>query len=247
MSFNYSGFFRLYATAPHLGRAILDVVVEPLRWAGLNAFVKAADLPVPVSELALILGFGLQPARPERRNQAADGKEAESGKGGEEEKKDEQAVPLPGCRFAHLAGDAAPVESQEEATQRCAQWLAEHGAVVVEKGERGGLVWVRGKWRQLGWLGRGLPSAAVRVCAYVIAWVPTPPFPPPGFSCLRTNRLGAGAGHQGLTREDVCAGGDGQGEPTLARVKGLGCDACEGAALCSVTGLLWFWCANLDR
>ncbi|KAG2429359.1 hypothetical protein HXX76_011125 [Chlamydomonas incerta] len=142
MNYNYSGFFRLYATAPHLGRAILDVVVEPLRWAGLNAFVKAADLPVPLSALALILGFGLQPPRPERRNQPAEAAEAEaqgSAAGGKEaeetgKKEGEEAVPLPGCRFAHLAGEAAPVAGEEEAIQRCAQWLADHGAVVVEKG-----------------------------------------------------------------------------------------------------------------
>ncbi|KAG2437531.1 hypothetical protein HYH02_011174 [Chlamydomonas schloesseri] len=151
MNFNYSGFFRLYATAPHLGRAILDVVVEPLRWAGVNAFVKAADLPVPLSALALILGFQLQPPRgqqPDRKNQAAEGGKQEEAREAvkqeeeevvkqEEAKKEaakKEAVPLPGCRFAHLAGDAAPVADEEEAVQRCAQWLADHGAVVVEKG-----------------------------------------------------------------------------------------------------------------
>ncbi|KAG2491433.1 hypothetical protein HYH03_010219 [Edaphochlamys debaryana] len=65
MTLNYAAFFRLYASAPALGRAILDAVAEPMRWAGLNAFVKACDLPVPVAAMAQLLGFWTQPpARP---------------------------------------------------------------------------------------------------------------------------------------------------------------------------------------
>jgi hypothetical protein len=123
MTYNYATFFRLYASAPHLGRAIMDVVAESMRWAGLNAFVKACDLPLPVAELAQLLGFS-------PRSGVSAGKAAES-----------EDKPLPGCMRAHLVGDAAAAATSEEGTTDCAAWLRDHGAVVVEKGTWGSVLW----------------------------------------------------------------------------------------------------------
>ncbi|GFR50259.1 hypothetical protein Agub_g12445 [Astrephomene gubernaculifera] len=116
MTQNYAAFFRLYASAPHLGRAIMDLVAESMRWGGLNAFVKACDLPVPVTAMSQLLGFS---PRPEQAVEAA-------GKA--------DAKPLPGCMRVRLEGEAAPAATEEEALVQCSAWLQEHGAVVVEKG-----------------------------------------------------------------------------------------------------------------
>ncbi|EFJ43004.1 hypothetical protein VOLCADRAFT_76947 [Volvox carteri f. nagariensis] len=116
MTYNYAAFFRLYASAPHLGRAIMDVVAEVMRWGGLNAFVKACDLPLPVSEMAQLLGFS-----PHSSSSGGQGAEGEG-------------KPLPGCMRAHLAGEAASAPSVEEGVAECTAWLRDHGAVVVEKG-----------------------------------------------------------------------------------------------------------------
>ncbi|GLI62725.1 hypothetical protein VaNZ11_005454 [Volvox africanus] len=116
MTYNYAAFFRLYASAPHLGRAIMDVVAEAMRFAGLNAFVKACDLPLPVSEMALLLGFAPRPSSCHEDAKEGDGK------------------PLPGCMRVHLDGEAAAASSMEEGVAECSAWLRDHGAVVIEKG-----------------------------------------------------------------------------------------------------------------
>ncbi|KXZ54117.1 hypothetical protein GPECTOR_5g219 [Gonium pectorale] len=116
MTHNYAGFFRLYASAPNLGRAIMDLVAEQMRFAGVNAFVKACDLPMPVAALAQLLGFAPRPV----------GEKAES--------EEPRGQPLPGCMRAHLRGDSAAAASEEEGVEECAAWLREHGAVVTDKG-----------------------------------------------------------------------------------------------------------------
>lgn len=154
MTHNYAAFFRLYATAPHLGRAIMDVVAENVRWQGLNAFVKACDLPVPVPALAAMLGFTPRPAgAPQapgtpKAGPAGDGSDAQAtgeaeaapgaGEGAGAGARCPKA-PLPGCQEVHLAGEAAAAESEEAGVEACAQWLRDHGAVVVDKGEWAGL------------------------------------------------------------------------------------------------------------
>ncbi|GIL69107.1 hypothetical protein Vretifemale_97 [Volvox reticuliferus] len=123
MTYNYAAFFRLYASAPHLGRAIMDVVAEAMRWAGLNAFVKACDLPLPVSEMALLLGFAPRPSS------------CHPAVGSQGDASERDGKPLPGCMRAHLAGEAEAGSSPEEGMVECSAWLRDHGAVVVEKGK----------------------------------------------------------------------------------------------------------------
>ncbi len=149
MTHNYAAFFRLYATAPHLGRAIMDVVAENVRWQGLNAFVKACDLPVPVPALAAMLGFTPRPASapqaPDtpKAGPAGDGADAQAeaaagaGDGAGAGARDVKA-PLPGCQEVHLSGEAAAAESEQAGVEACAQWLRDHGAAVVDKGEWAG-------------------------------------------------------------------------------------------------------------
>jgi hypothetical protein len=130
LSHNYAAFFRLYATAPHCGRAILDHLASSMRWAALNAFVRACDPPVPVPPLAAMLGFVPQPSSQDGPASEQPGplpQVAAGGAGG--------SGPLPGCRFSRLEGEAAPAATAEQGVAACADWLREHGAETCEKGE----------------------------------------------------------------------------------------------------------------
>lgn len=56
-SSDYARFFKLYACAPALGRALMDIYVPTLRYDALNAVVKAFKPSLPVPFLAAQLGF----------------------------------------------------------------------------------------------------------------------------------------------------------------------------------------------
>ncbi len=56
-SADYKAFFRLYAAAPALGRALMDIYVPKLRFDALTVVVKAFKPSVPVPFLASMLGF----------------------------------------------------------------------------------------------------------------------------------------------------------------------------------------------
>lgn len=56
-SADYQAFFRLYAPAPALGRALMDIYVPKLRFDALTVVVKAFKPAVPVPFLASMLGF----------------------------------------------------------------------------------------------------------------------------------------------------------------------------------------------
>ena len=99
---DYARFFRLYAAAPGLGRALMDLAVPRVRFAALTTAVKAFKPSLPVPFLASLLGFV-------RGREGADGVEAAVhaeagdavvegrgwGRGGQ---------PLPGCAHAVFVG-----------------------------------------------------------------------------------------------------------------------------------------------
>lgn len=67
---DYPAFFALYATAPSLGRALMDVYVPALRFDALSAVVKAFKPSVPLPFLATLLGF-VAPQQPRTRAPSA--------------------------------------------------------------------------------------------------------------------------------------------------------------------------------
>ena len=54
---DWSAFFRLYARAPNMGRALLDMAAPSMRWAALNAMVKTFKPSVAVPFVSRVLGF----------------------------------------------------------------------------------------------------------------------------------------------------------------------------------------------
>lgn len=116
---DYSLFFRLYTTAPKLGRALMDLAVPRQRFAALNAFVKAFKPSVPVDFLARLLGF----VAVEDAEQNA-GKEKESG----------LTMPLPGCVNLAFEGSYA-AKDLATGRQECTEWLEECGAVITGSAE----------------------------------------------------------------------------------------------------------------
>jgi len=110
MNADFGAFFRAYAAAPNLGRALLDAVAPNIRWAALNVIVKSYKTSVPVSFLAPLLGFVKGPVHVAR---PVPGKQ-----------------PLPGCRQALYVGKATPADSEEAGVAACVDWLNAHGAVL---------------------------------------------------------------------------------------------------------------------
>ena len=54
---DWSAFFRLYAAAPNMGRALMDMAAPSMRWAALNALVKTFKPSIAVPFVARVLGF----------------------------------------------------------------------------------------------------------------------------------------------------------------------------------------------
>jgi len=54
---DWSAFFRLYAAAPAMGRALMDMAAPSMRWTALNALVKTFKPSIAVPFLARVLGF----------------------------------------------------------------------------------------------------------------------------------------------------------------------------------------------
>ena len=110
---DFCAFFRLYRSAPRLGRLLMDVAAPAMRFHGLNAVVRAVKPAAPVLLLARSLGFLASPF--------ADGEEGEQG----------EKSPLPGCSSAACPGACCPAQGEEEGCAAAAAWLAAHGAVLV--------------------------------------------------------------------------------------------------------------------
>lgn len=124
---DFCAFFRLYSSAPRLGRLLMDVAAPAMRFHGLNAVVRALRPAAPVPLLARALGFlaasGAAPA-----SAAAP---LAGGGGGGESPPPLSPSPLPGCSSAACPGACSPARSEEEGCAAAAAWLAAHGAVLV--------------------------------------------------------------------------------------------------------------------
>jgi hypothetical protein len=110
-SANYPAFFKAYAAAPALGRALLDILAPRLRFAALNVLVKVYKASLPLTFVAAALGF--LPSSTSRPDTTGT-----------------RAQPLPGCQLAECRGKAAPGATADEGIQLCEQWLVAHGAVI---------------------------------------------------------------------------------------------------------------------
>ena len=130
MTADYSTFFRLYSTAPHLGKALMDLILPKVRWVALNVLLKAFKTNLPISFLAPLLGFV-----PNSSSYKTGVTEESSG-----------ALPgctsgaLPGCRhqdypgkYSHASLNEGVEKCIEEGEGFCVEWLKAHGAVVVEE------------------------------------------------------------------------------------------------------------------
>lgn len=57
---DYVGFFKLYAAAPNMGRALMDMAAPAMRWGGLNTLVRALKPSAAVPFIARLLGFSVR-------------------------------------------------------------------------------------------------------------------------------------------------------------------------------------------
>ena len=69
---DWSAFFRLYACAPNMGRALLDMAAPSMRWTALNALVKTFKPSVALPFVARVLGFAPRLADAARPASAGD-------------------------------------------------------------------------------------------------------------------------------------------------------------------------------
>jgi len=84
---DFAAYFKLYADAPNLGRALMDMALPRVRYSALHVLTRAYQPSVPLAFVARMLGFVARGPR-------AAGSPA--------------AAPLPGCSQAVFAGAAAP-------------------------------------------------------------------------------------------------------------------------------------------
>ncbi|GBF94733.1 hypothetical protein Rsub_07616 [Raphidocelis subcapitata] len=118
---SYSRFFQLYASAPHLGRALLDVHVPSMRWHALNALARAYRPGVPFDRLAAAAGFV-----------AAPGGSCGGGGGGE------GGAPAPGRRTRVFPGEHEAAAGAAAGLAEAEEWARSCGAVLTRgpDGER---------------------------------------------------------------------------------------------------------------
>ncbi|KAK9833986.1 hypothetical protein WJX81_000870 [Elliptochloris bilobata] len=107
---NFAAFFKLYAAAPSLGRALMDMALPRVRYSALHVLTRAYQPSVPVALVARLLGFVA-------RSGIASCPSEDT---------------LPGCSRLVFAGVAAPQESEEAGISKCVEWLRAHGAAVVD-------------------------------------------------------------------------------------------------------------------
>ncbi|KAK9908665.1 hypothetical protein WJX75_001178 [Coccomyxa subellipsoidea] len=112
---NYTALFKLYGTAPSMGRALMDIFIERFKFTGLNMVVRAHKPHVQVPFLARILGFLAAVDTNERTAPSAVA----------------AGIALPGSRLPVFLGKHAPQDELELAAEQCVKWLEEHGAVVT--------------------------------------------------------------------------------------------------------------------
>ncbi len=124
---NYPGFFRAYAAAPNMGRAILDVLAPLVRWSALNVLVKSYKTNLPLSFVARALGFVVTGVAKQQGGSGPVVVKREDGEVGEV-----NVVRMAGCRSPVYVGKAAACATEEEGVAACAAWLRAHGATVEE-------------------------------------------------------------------------------------------------------------------
>ena len=102
--------FKLYASAPNMGRALLDVIVSRARFDALNMVVKAYRPGAPLPFLARLLGFVAQQDLP-GSGSSGGAKCGGAGDGaGNDHSVEELSMTqaLPGCSVAVYPGKHAP-------------------------------------------------------------------------------------------------------------------------------------------
>lgn len=94
-------FFQLYAAAPNLGRALMDLCFVRVRFAALEIIVEACKVvKVKVQYLAAALGFWLEPASRAQPHVAAQPSAPTS----EAPENSSNSMALPGCRHPSFGG-----------------------------------------------------------------------------------------------------------------------------------------------
>lgn len=126
MTADYPAFFRLYSNAPHLGKALMDLILPKVRWVALNVLLKAFKTNLPVSFLTTLLGFDPSSSSIILEATPLDSKES--------------IEVMPGRRLRSYPGKySQPSVSEggdkcmEEGEVSCVEWLRSHGGLVVEE------------------------------------------------------------------------------------------------------------------
>lgn len=123
---DFATFFRLYAGAPLMGRALMDMLVARTRYKALKTLTRAYKPAVPVSFLATLLGFAARaPSLTSTDKVTTSNGDASQA----------QSCPpvevLPGCTAAVFPGRNQPQGDTETGQEACVAWLQAHGAEVT--------------------------------------------------------------------------------------------------------------------
>lgn len=140
---DYISFFKLYATAPNLGRALMDLAVPRVRYAALVNFVKSFKPTLEVEFVARVLGFTVVPHQSEVGGESEGGSvvgERGMGQGGDidgvwggvgGEYDMIKKGPMPGCSEVVFEGEHPACKDIEKGVEACIAWLEDCGAVLV--------------------------------------------------------------------------------------------------------------------
>lgn len=129
-------FFRLYQTAPKLGRALMDLAVPRLRFAALNTYVKAFKPTLPVDFIARSLGFLVAV---DAKQEAMGNDDSHNDDNDDDEKKivystiENTKHPLPGCSHSVFKGEYASHGDELQGMEECIDWLVSCSAVIDTK------------------------------------------------------------------------------------------------------------------
>eukprot|EP00889_Picochlorum_renovo_P007367 jgi/Picre1/34397/NNA_001866.t1 len=124
VSQNYALFFKLYESAPALGRALMDLVVPKLRFLALTQFVSAFKPSLSLSFISSVLGF----QRPDVNNTLLQKYSSKA-----EKKVSGSSTVLPGCSRAEFEGKHRGEDSIDDALAECIAWLRECKAVLLDE------------------------------------------------------------------------------------------------------------------
>lgn len=132
----FTAFFHLYASAPNLGRALMDMCFSRVRFAALETVVDAfKNTKVKVLYVATVLGFLVKlqaqgDGQEQQSTQAMHDLEVHS-----QEAEQNGALRLPGCAKPTYMGKHPAEVDGERAAQAAVQWLRSCNAnVVLEQG-----------------------------------------------------------------------------------------------------------------